>query len=113
MEDFYSNLVRAIHAEMLHKGSSKQGRRKSKKRKNGKSMQHQTSTLTSNDNEDDDDDEDVDDIRTNSNGKNFIFNGNESQEQVVHPLFCVKLRGGKDYCVLGNTSGRVILRIES
>lgn len=67
LEDFYSNLVRAIHAEMLHKGSSKQGRRKSKKRKNGKSMQHQTSTLTSNDNEDDDDDEDVDDIRTNSN----------------------------------------------
>ena len=89
LEDFYSNLVRAIHAEMLHKGSSKQGRRKSKKRKNGKSMQHQTSTVTSNDNEDDDDDEDVDDIRTNSNGKNFIFNGNESQGQDVHPLYFV------------------------
>jgi len=68
LEDFYSNLVRAIHAEMLHKGSSMQGRRKSKKRKTGKSMQHQTSTVTSNDNEDDDDDdEEVGDIRTNSN----------------------------------------------
>ena len=70
LEDFYSNLVRAIHAEMLHKGSSMQGRRKSKKRKTGKSMQHQTSTVTSNDNEDDDDDdEEVGDIRTNSNGE--------------------------------------------
>ena len=47
-----------------------QGRRKSKKRKTGKSMQHQTSTVTSNDNEDDDDDdEEVGDIRTNSNGE--------------------------------------------
>ena len=73
LEDFYSNLVRAIHAEMLQKGTL-QGRRKSKKRKNGKAMQHQTSTVTSNDN-DEDDDEDVDDIRTNSNGEKSVFCG--------------------------------------